>query len=178
MCKKFDDPSNVITFATKYIPLFQLIIGINCPDKTTDDQFSLKEFFAFEFAREFGLFDDFSSSSYKDENINEKQKQMLYSFLYMSLVFVCDRNVFRFDPDNFTEEQIIFALKQGVHSIDKLSKLYDKDAQTINGRLNKFNDILMKVATTSRKENKNEQHDNDNDSQENSNKQQKNDCSI
>lgn len=156
----FDLPSSLTLFFSKFIPFFQLLIGIKSSEKTMNDEFCLKEFFAFEFAREFGLFDDFSSSDYDDENINEKQKQMLYSFLYMTLVFVCDRAMFRFDPDDFTEEQIIFALKQGEHSIDKLSGLYDKRAQKINGRLDRFNDILIKVASTNRTENNNEQQEN------------------
>lgn len=145
------DPSCITIFVTKFIPLFQLLIGIKCNEKEMNNEFCLKEFFAFEFAREFGLFDDFSSKDYDDENVNEKQKQMLYSFLYMTLVFVCDRNVFCLDSDKFTEEQIIFALKQEIHSIDKLSKCYDNRAQKINSRLDRFNDILVNVASINKK---------------------------
>ena len=156
--KKLNEPICVTDFITKYIALFQLLIGIKCNEKTINDEFSMKEFYAFEFARELGLFD-------KDYNINEKQMKMLYSFLYMVLVFVCDRKLLCFDPDIFTEEQIIFALKQKVHSIDKLSKLYDKSPQTINNRLNRFNGILMKVTSKNRKESNNEKNENDNDNQ-------------
>ena len=169
MYKRFDDPTDITLYIRRFIPLFQLLLGIKCTEKAMIDEFCLKEFFAFEFAREFGLFDDFSSEDYDDENINEKQKQMVYSFLYMTLVFVCDRNLFHFDPDSIVEEQIIFALKQGVHSIDKLSTLYDKKAQRVNNRLDRFNNILMKVASTDRSESSNDIQESNNDNQESKN---------
>ena len=79
--KNFDDPEDATIFIARFIHLFQLLIGIKCPEKTLDEEFSLNEFFSFEFAREFGLFDDFSSNDYNDENIIAEQKQMLYLFV-------------------------------------------------------------------------------------------------
>ena len=48
-----------------FLPLFQLLVGLQCNEKNEFiSEFSLKEFFAFEMAREIGIFD----ASRREEN--------------------------------------------------------------------------------------------------------------
>lgn len=63
----------------------------------SEDDKQLKEFFAFEMARELGIFDDFTSDDYIDENIDERQKEMIFSFLYLSLLLNVERTLFNFN---------------------------------------------------------------------------------
>lgn len=56
-------------------------MGLQSEDDKQLNEFSLKEFLAFEMARELGIFNDFSSDEYFDENVDEKQKEMIFSFL-------------------------------------------------------------------------------------------------
>lgn len=78
----------------QYVPVFQLLIGLQGEGNSANDEFGLKEFFAFELARELGIFDDFAGFDYEDENVSEKQKQMFFSFLYLSLLLVVERNLY------------------------------------------------------------------------------------
>ena len=120
-----NNPKAATIGVSLYIPLFQLLIGLQC---NQSEEFNLKEFFAYEMAREIGLFDDFTTLDYLDENINEQQKQMLFSFLYYSLVLVIERVLFNYDDSAFLKEQLIFALKQGISTLDKLSASFDNKA--------------------------------------------------
>ncbi|KAK8880615.1 hypothetical protein M9Y10_003297 [Tritrichomonas musculus] len=149
----YSRPNNASRYFTKFVPVLQLLIGI----QATNDEFSLKEFFAFEAAREIGIFDDFSRFEYKDENIEEKKKQMIFSFLYVSLLLVIERTLFNYNGINFMTEQIVCALKNGVHSIEKLNKLYDSECMTDWAHHWYFNDVLMDVATTTNKNENKEQ---------------------
>ena len=144
----YNNPDMLTKFFSRFVPVFQLLIGLQCVEKNLNYEFSLKEFFAFEMAREIGLFDDLTSEEYEDENINEKQKQMVFSFLYLSLMLVIERTLFYYNGYNFIQEQIIFALKKGVHSIDELNKMFDNSALDSMSYMWAFNDILMKVATS------------------------------
>ena len=161
----FNNPDMATKFITKFYPVFQLLIGLQ--SNSPNDEFSMKEFFAFEMARELGIFDDFSSKEYKNENVNEKQKQMTFTFLYLSLLLVTERTLFNYSGCSFIEEQLVFALKRGVHSIDKLNKLYDNEALKEWAHLWSFNDVLMSIATTTTSK----KSDNDSDSQQSSESQ-------
>ena len=141
----------------KIFPLFQLLIGLE--SENAIDDFSFKEFCAFEMARELGIFDDFTSIEYEDENIVEKQKQMILSFLYFSLLLVIERTLFNYNGYYFMEEQIIFALKRGISSLDELSEMYCIDAARLGRDQQDFNKILTKVSTNRR--NNNNSNDND-----------------
>ena len=113
------DPEELTIGIPKYFPLFQLLIGLQCTNEK--EEFSMKDFFAFEMAREIGLFDDFQSSDYDDENIKETQEKMDFSFLYISLLLVVERILFNFDCDNFIREQLVHALKKGVTNLNELA---------------------------------------------------------
>ena len=65
-------------------PLMQLLIGL----QTNGFGFGLKEFFAFESAKEIGFFD----------NDNEKAlNEMKFTFLYFAILLVVERTLFNFD---------------------------------------------------------------------------------
>lgn len=140
-----------------YLPLFQLILGLQCNEENVTDEFSLKEFFAFEMAREIGLFDDFESYEYSDEEIGPLQKQMFFFVLYIAILIVIERNIFNFNPFNFIEEQVILALKGGISQLNELSKSYDNCMESHSKKI--FNDIISKVATTNRTSEKNDNND-------------------
>ena len=126
-----------------YLPLFQLLIGLKC----NDEEFSMKEFFAFEMAREIGLFDDYSSQSYQNEDINEKRSDMIFAFLYFSIVLVVERRLFNYDNIKFLEEQLIFSIKNGCTDYSKL--LSQCDERVADRKVNPllFNDAFTNVAT-------------------------------
>lgn len=145
----YDAPDSAYRAFSRFIPPLQLLIGIKGLDENTE--FSFKEFIAFEMARELGIFDDFSSKEYEDENIDEKKKQMIFTFLFVSLLLVTERKLFNFDGLAFVEEQIIFSLKNGIHSIDQLNKNIDTSTLDSWNDSFAFNDILMKVAESSSK---------------------------
>ena len=157
----------------KFVPIFQLLIGLHGEENSANDEFGLKEFFAFELARELGIFDDFAGYDYEDENVSEKQKQMFFSFLYLSLLLVVERNLYHFDGNEFVREQIIFSLKKGIHSIDQLDQLNDYSPTEDSDSSLIFNDILMSVADTLKKtETTEEEEKNDENSPLKSNKQE------
>lgn len=169
LCQTFSDEDSASNNYSKFVALFQLLIGLQCNEKKLNDEFGLKEFFAFEIAREIGIFDDFSAENYEDENVDEEQKQMIFTFLFISLLLVTDRKLFNFDGMTFLKEQIIFSLKKGIHSIEKLDKAncyndIDPFQHTFS-----FNDALMEVAKLSRNnetnENNNNENENDDDDQ-------------
>lgn len=144
-------PNMATRYFSKFFPVFQLLIGLHKDNET--ENFSLKEFFAFELARELGIFDDFLSPDYADENVDEKKKQMIISFLYLSLLIVTERKLFNFSGEKFMYEQIVFYLKHGIHSIDHLNNLIDIEAIKSCSYSWIFNDILMDVSTTTKNNN-------------------------
>lgn len=125
-----------------FIPLLQLLIGI----ENEGSFFGDKEFFAFEMAREIGLFDNFESDEYKDEDIIEKQKQMIFTFLYLSILIVIERTLFNFDTIKFIREQVIFALKSGVNNLNDLNDSYDQFLAITNNESSGLNNIITEVA--------------------------------
>ena len=127
-------------------PLFQLLIGLQSEDDNKLNEFSIKEFFAFEMARELGIFDDYTGKEYKDENVLENQKQMIVSFLYLSLLLNIERTLFNFNAYYFMEEQIISALKQGISSPVKLNDCCNLNACLTEKCHFYFNTIISKVA--------------------------------
>lgn len=72
-----NNPKCATDSIARYLPVFQLLIGLKC--NSEDDEFSLKDYFAFEIAREIGIFDDFGSNDYEYEDINENQSKMTFS---------------------------------------------------------------------------------------------------
>ena len=67
-----------------YLLSFKIRSILQSEDDKQLNEFSLKEFFAFEMARELGIFDDFTSDDYVDENTVEKQKEMIFlSFIFL-----------------------------------------------------------------------------------------------
>lgn len=139
------DPEELTIGIPKYFPLFQLLIGLQCTNEK--EEFSMKDFFAFEMAREIGLFDDFQSSDYDDENIKETQEKMDFSFLYISLLLVVERILFNFDCDNFIREQLVHALKKGVTNLNELSSCYDKRVLNDFDNPANFDKVLFDIAT-------------------------------
>ena len=106
----------------------------------------MKEFFAFEMAREIGLFDDFTSKFYENEDINEKQTQMIFSVLYFSLLIVIERTLFNYDSYKFIEEQIILGLKQESCNLATFENMYDRDAEICSCNTRYVYSIIDKVA--------------------------------
>ncbi|KAK8835926.1 hypothetical protein M9Y10_040307 [Tritrichomonas musculus] len=98
-------------------PLLQLLIGLQCDVKS---DFNLKEFFAFEVAKQFGFFDS-DSLDIEDGNV----KKIIFSFLYFTLLLVIERTLFNFDGYKYVREQIIFQLKKGVSDLNDLKNKYD-----------------------------------------------------
>lgn len=139
------------------ISVFQLLIGLQCNEKTKyncmTDEFILKEFFSFELAREIGMFDN---------KLSTKKDLLVFTFLYILLMIVIDRNLFNYEYKNVLEEQIIFALKKGVHSIDELHDLLNANLN-LNPKeyFTLFNEIIMKVARNSTKDDSLQNDDND-----------------
>lgn len=131
---------------SKYLPLFQLLIGLKLKDQDFNE-FSIKEFFAFEMGRELGIFDNYLSDEYKDENIDEKSKQMLFCFLYYSILIYVERILFNFNRDNFIQEQLVAALKNNVSNLNDLSNAYDKQIAEQSNSPSLFDAILSKIAT-------------------------------
>ncbi|KAK8849983.1 hypothetical protein M9Y10_018577 [Tritrichomonas musculus] len=130
-----------------FIPLLQLTIGLQCKENNGINVFSIKEFFAFEMAREIGLFDN-------DEINEENENKMIFSFLYLSILLVIERNLFNFDGLNFIKEQIIFELKHGVSDLNKLVELFDVNVCDKNSRPFLLNEIIHDVATARQKSTK------------------------
>ena len=87
------------------------------------NDFSLKDFFAFEMAREIGLFDEHIDTDKSD--FDSIKQQMIFIFFYLSLLIVIERTLFNFDDHKFMREQIIFELKRGVSNLNKLDDLLD-----------------------------------------------------
>ena len=141
-------------------PAFQLLIGLQCNEKTQVSEFSLKEFFAFEMAREIGIFDVFDEDD--NENIVEIQKQMTFAFLYASILLVIERDLFNFDGYKFIEQQIILALKSGVSDLNKVKDLFDDDSTPTGHKVSTFNKIFSGVATVRQKAKTSDNVNNDN----------------
>ncbi|KAK8864994.1 hypothetical protein M9Y10_010522 [Tritrichomonas musculus] len=146
--RMINSSENISYNISNYIPLFQMLIGLNFKEKNTISEFCLKEFFAFEMSREIGLFDDFNSIKYQEEDVNEKETQMIFSVLYLSLLIVIDRNLFNYNKFKFIEEQLILGLKQGICHLNDLDVFYDHlDPFPYGNDQREFNEILSKVAT-------------------------------
>ena len=129
------------------IPLLQLTIGLQCNEKKVDEEFTIKEFFAFEMAREIGLFDD--------NIIDYNKEKMSFSFLYLIILLVIERTLFNFNSNHFIKEQLSFEIKNGVSHFDKLYLLYDVSvANDIKDDLSK---IILEIATV--KQNKSQYFD-------------------
>ena len=58
---------------------------------------------------------------------------------------------------NFIEEKVILALKNGISKLDELSKSFDKCLDTKNMQI--FKEIIIKVATTNRNSENNDNND-------------------
>lgn len=149
-------PSQIHRGVPLAFPLFQLLIGLQSEEDSQLNEFSLKEFFAFEMARELGLFDDYSDHEYKDEDIVEKQKSMFFTFLYLSILLNVERTLFNFNYYLFMEEQIISALKQGASTVDKLEKMCNIEEARMSKCHSYFNSIINKCAKSSSKGNSND----------------------
>lgn len=151
---QFDHCLRTTHTISRYFSLFQLLIGLECNEEIVnnkDYEFSLKEYFAFELAREIGLFDDFEcDDDYKDENVNEIKEKMFFSFLYISLLIVVERTLFNLNSFNYVHEQTVFALKKGVSRIDKLHGCYDIEAFNVPEVFPLADKILSKISTTSK----------------------------
>ena len=140
-----EDPFMITMGIPRYLPVFQLLIGLQCQNE--NEEFGLKDFFAFEMAREVGLFDDFASDRYKDEDVNEVKKTMTFSFLYLSLLLVIERVLFNFNCNDFIREQLIFALKTGVSDLSELSQSYDRRVLDDYQNPTNFNTVFFSIAT-------------------------------
>ena len=119
----------------------QLLIGL----QNDQNDFSLKEFYAFEVAREIGLFD-------KDDDDEGNKERMIFSFMYFSLLLVIERTLFNFDSDKFIKEQIIFQLKKGLSDLNELKNLYD--LVICQSSLSVLNKVISEVSIPSEKVNK------------------------
>ena len=93
----------------KLLPILQLVIGLQ-----TTDSFNIKEFFAFEAARELGIF-----------NESERKYDLYFVFLHFVLPLVFDRNYFNFDAKQFIKEQITNASMVGHPDIKNIYKFID-----------------------------------------------------
>ena len=148
-----NNSSNSVLYGIPYfIPFLQLLIGLRCNDK--NKEFNLKEFFAFEMAKKLGVFDDYKSENYADEDISDIQIQIIFSALYLPILLVVERTLFNFNGYNFIEEQVILALKKGISDLNELNKAYDPNAEQFSAIKQCFNKILQKVATIDRRSNK------------------------
>lgn len=117
-----------------HFPLLQLLVGVRCSAPYFGmTEFGLKEFFAFEMAREIGVFDE--------GNSEEAAEKMAFAFLYLSLLIVTERTLFHYDGYKLNREQIVFALKSGVSDVNKLKDLYDASSEFA------LNRIIAEVAT-------------------------------
>lgn len=141
---------------SRYFSLFQLLIGLESNKK--DEEFSLKEFFAFEIAREVGVFDDFNGQEYKDEDVNEQKQKIYFSFFYISLLLVIERTLFNLNGFTYVEEQIVFALKQGVSNIYKIDSAYDIEAFN-RSEVFPLADKVISNVSTSNKDDENIDHE-------------------
>ena len=144
-----DNPRVVDYGIPLFIPLLQLTIGLQCNENKGINEFSFKEFFAFEMSRELGIFDDI------DDEMNEgKKKQIIFSFLYLSILLVTERILFNFDSYEIAKEQIIFELKQGVSDLNILSNKYSFSVIDKIPSSALMNKIIHEVATVTQKSNK------------------------
>ena len=166
LLEMYDQLSGYMKILCNLIPLpaLQLTIGLQCDNDNSNDEFMIKEFFAYEIARKVGLFDP------KYETVIGTK---MYVFLYVCLLIVNDRVSFN-DENNekYIEEFIINSLK-----CDPNKTLYNLFILTDSCMPNdyefseRFHRVLMKVATTKNEingtenvtDNDNEDHmDNDN----------------
>lgn len=143
------EPGLVHLLIPNYFPVFQLLLGLNA----NSDEFNIKDFFAFEMGRELGLFDDFSDKNYEYEDITEIKKKIFYNFLYFSLLVEVERKLFFFEPREFAQEQIIFALAKGINKIESLTNSYSHYIIPRNKDTMGFDDILHQVSKVSSNEN-------------------------
>ncbi|KAK8840486.1 hypothetical protein M9Y10_030691 [Tritrichomonas musculus] len=123
------------------VPALQLTIGLQCESNNLNDEFMIKEFFAYEIARKVGLFD----SKYKTI-IGTK----MYVFLYVCLLIVNDRVSFN-DENNekYIEEFLINNLKCDPNiTLQSLFNLTNSGMPNDFTFTEKFHRILMKIATT------------------------------
>lgn len=86
--------------------LFQLFVCLQSEDDKQLNEFSLKEFFAFE------------------------------------------RTLFNYNGYYFMEEQIIYALKQGVNSLAAIDKMFSDSASITNKIHSDFDSIISKLAVS------------------------------
>ncbi|KAK8888327.1 hypothetical protein M9Y10_039394 [Tritrichomonas musculus] len=167
-------PSLVSSGIPLIVPFLQLLIGIQSKEI---NGFCLKEFFAFEMAREIGIFDDFTTVDYEDENAEVKQKQMIFAFLYCVLLFVVERTLYHFNGFEFIKEQIIFGLKKGISNLNQLKDMFDLSVTESGHHMSDFNKIIVEVANARQKskqrsnENEEEEEEDESDDDENSGKQ-------
>ena len=136
-------------------PLMQMVLGVHTEESNNESSFTLKEFFAFEMAREIGLFDRLDGEEYQDEDAEGNENQMTFTFLYLSLLVVIERTLFNFDKFKYIEEQIIFALKKGVNSMNNLRQMYDKKVAMSGKQAVDINQIIAKDGAPRQKANKN-----------------------
>lgn len=149
---QYDSSLRTTYTISRYFPLFQMLIGLECKDEivNNDYEFSLSEYFAFELAREIGLFDNFSSDDYKDEKIDELKEEMMFSFLFISLLIVIERTLFNLNSFKYVHEQMVFALKNGVSVIDKLHGCYDIEAFNVSETFPVADKMLSHISTTNK----------------------------
>ncbi|KAK8841018.1 hypothetical protein M9Y10_027855 [Tritrichomonas musculus] len=134
-----DNPVYCSNGISLLFPLLQLLIGLQCDSL----DFSLKEFYAFEVAREIGFFDS------EEEIPKDQEEKMFFSFLYFSLLLVVERTLFNFDGNRFIKEQIIFELKKGTSDLNELKKLCCVFVNTSSST--GFNRIVSEVSTIRQK---------------------------
>lgn len=146
----------------RYLSAFQLILGIQS-SKLIDD-LNIKEFFEYELARKIGIFDDFSiqndGQSITEKSLVDQYNKMIFSFLYLSILFVVERILFNFDGKEFLRQQIIYSYKPGILKpndalLYDLSILDDNSSifpflvnaanEAINSTFNKWNPITAAV---------------------------------
>ncbi|KAK8888725.1 hypothetical protein M9Y10_033459 [Tritrichomonas musculus] len=140
-------------------PLFQLLVGL----KSNEKEFNLKEFFAFEMAREIGIFDISNkkeNEEEEEEENEENQKQMIFSYLYLSILLVIERTLFNFDGYDLIKEQLVFALKNGISNLNNLKDLFDKRVSPSLHYVCDMNKVISEIATV-RKRVKKEEDNND-----------------
>lgn len=133
---------------SRYIPAFQLLLGLQ--SNNIKEDFQLKEFFEYELARKLGIFDNYTEQNnneqnIKDEVISEQSNKMIFSFLYLSILFVVDRILFNFNNKEFLRQQILFGIKSGINDINKLSNAFDTSILDDEQNSSIFDNVIKEI---------------------------------
>lgn len=140
--------SHISTGFPLFLPLFQLLIGL--VQMNQKDEFTLKEFTAFEMARFLGIFDNYSKDEYKDEDIKSKVNQMHFAFMYLIILTIVERTLFNYDNYEFISEQLVYCIKNGCTKMSNIQSYCDEKVIDSTKYPLIFNEVLIKIANIQR----------------------------